>query len=203
MRNGWRIRLQSIRFLDPQYVESPQLVIVLSMAELDPILHTVAWIAPLEIDAQAALEMLDNGNMGNCPIALGDDYIFKAGGAGGHNMVIVTLPPGQPHSRRSADTLPSQVGVAAELPNLSQSPPLDIRLGDVLVGLPVGESARFIAYDLGKEKGEDGFYMMRFGHALANKVTIVRSAIGSIKLMAPHDKTEIPPYYKHMEHKEH
>lgn len=186
------------------------------MNELDPNRYTVAWLAPLEIEAQAALHLLDNIHHGRFPIAPGDDYIFQAGDVCGHNIIIATIPPGQEYGTGSAAALASQVkkffpnlwfgllvGVAAGLPNLSRSPPLDIRLGDVLVGLGTGDSAGLIAYDLGKETGRDGFQLLRLGHALANTETVVRSAIGSIKLQALDGASIILPYYKLVEHKRH
>ena len=185
-------------------------------AELDPKLYTVAWLAPLEIEAQAALHMLDNRHQGRFPMSRGDDYVFQAGDMCGHNVIIATLPAGQEYGTGSAAALAGQVraffpnlwfgllvGVAAGLPNLSRIPPLDIRLGDVLVGLPTGESAGLIAYDLGKETGNDGFQLLRFGHVLANTETVVRSAIGSIKLRAPNDTEVFLPYYESIKYKEH
>lgn len=186
------------------------------MAELDPSLYTVAWIAPLEIEAQAALHLLDNRHKGRFPLTPGDDYVFQAGDACGHNIIIATLPAGEVYGTRSAAALATQVkrffpnlwfgllvGIAAGLPNLSRNPPLDIRLGDVLVGLPVGDNAGLIDYDLGKETGTDGFQLLRAGHALAKTATVVRSAIGSIKLRAPNDSNDVLHYYKRIEHKEH
>ena len=185
------------------------------MAELDATLYTVAWIAPLEIEAQAALQMLDNRHHGRFPMSRGDDYVFQAGDICGHNVIIATLPAGQEYGTGSAAALAGQVkkffpnlwfgllvGVAAGLPNLSRIPPLDIRLGDVLVGLPVGENAGLIAYELGKEPG-NGIQLLRDGHVLANTETVVRSAIGSIKLKAPNDADLFLPYYEKMKHKEH
>lgn len=186
------------------------------MAELDPKLYTIAWLAPLEIEAQAALHMLDNRHEGRFPMSRGDDYVFQAGNMCGHNIIIATLPAGQEYGTGSAAALASQVknsfpnlwfgllvGVAAGLPNLSRIPPLDIRLGDVLVGLPTGESAGLIAYDLGKETGDNGFQLLRFGHVLANTETVVMSAIGSIRLRAPNDAEVFLPYYESIKHKEH
>jgi hypothetical protein len=95
------------------------------------------------------------------------------------------------------------VGVAAGLPDLSRNPPRDIRLGDILVALPDGENAGLVAYDLGKETGKDGFQLLRFGSVLANTETVVRSAIGSIKLKAPNDAQSILPYYERAKDKEH
>ena len=186
------------------------------MSELDPELYTVAWFAPLEIEAQAALHMLDNKHRGRFPMARGDDYVFQAGDMCGHNVIIATLPAGQEYGTGSAAALASQVkrffpnlwfgllvGVAAGLPNLTRTPPLDIRLGDVLVGLPTSESAGLIAYDLGKETGQDGFQLLRFGQVLATTETVVRSAIGSIKLLSPNDAEVIFPYYESIKQKKH
>ncbi|KAK7404060.1 hypothetical protein QQX98_010146 [Neonectria punicea] len=186
------------------------------MSELDPEVYTVAWIAPLEIEAQAALALLDNRHPGKFPLARGDDYVFQAGDVCGHNVIIATLPAGQEYGTGSAAALASQVkrffpnlwfgllvGIAAGLPNFSRNPPLDIRLGDVLVGVSVGESAGLIAYDLGKETGQDGFQLLHSGHVLAHTETVVRSAIGSIKLKAPNDAETFLPYYMHIKDREH
>ncbi|EMT66140.1 hypothetical protein FOC4_g10006529 [Fusarium odoratissimum] len=128
------------------------------MRELEATLYTIAWIAPLEIEAQAACHMLDNRHDGKFPISRGDDYVFLAGDINGHNIVIATLPPGQEYGTGSAAALASQikkfftnlwfgllVGVAAGLPNLRKIPPIDIRLGNVLVGLSEGDSAGLVA----------------------------------------------------------
>ena len=58
--------------------------------------------------------------------------------------------------------------LAEPLPKLRAS-----HLGDVLVGLPRGKSAGLIAYDLGKETGNNGFQLLRFGQVLANMETVV------------------------------
>ena len=118
------------------------------MADLDPALYTIAWIAPLEIEAQAALHMLDHKHEGRFPTSRGDDYVFEAGDINGHNIIIATLPMGQEYGTGSAAAIASQikkffpnlwfgllVGVAAGLPNHQKDPPVDIRLGDVLVGI--------------------------------------------------------------------
>ncbi|KAK2732923.1 hypothetical protein FQN57_002444, partial [Myotisia sp. PD_48] len=186
------------------------------MSNLDPELYTVAWLAPLEIEARAALHMLDNKHSGRFALGPGDDYVFQAGDMCGHNIIIATLPAGQEYGTGSAAALASQVkkffpnlwfgllvGVAAGLPNLSRTPPIDIRLGDVLVGLPKGESAGLIAYDLGKELGNDGFQLLHFGHVLANTETVVESAIGSIRLRAPDDTEAFLPYYENIRLKNH
>ncbi|EWG47495.1 hypothetical protein FVEG_16143 [Fusarium verticillioides 7600] len=185
------------------------------MKKLDPALYTIAWIAPLEIEAQAALHMLDNRHDGRFPVNRGDDYIFSAGDINGHNVIIATLPTGQEYGTGSAAALASQikmffvnlwcgllVGVAAGLPDLRKTPPIDIRLGDVLVGLSGGESAGLVAYDLGKETSE-GFQLLRSGRVLANTETVIRSAIGNIKIKAPDDTDTFLPFYDSVKDKEH
>jgi len=76
------------------------------MAQLDPGLYTVAWLAPLEIEAQAALHMLDNRHGGRFPMGRGDDYVFQAGDMCGHKVIVATLPAGQEYGSRPCQ--PSQ-----------------------------------------------------------------------------------------------
>lgn len=183
--------------------------------QLSPEKYTVAWIAPLEIEAQAALKLLDHRHLGSFPVSRGDDYIFQAGDISGHNIIIATLPPGQEYGTGSAAALASQikkkfpnlwfgllVGVAAGLPDHSRTPARDIRLGDVLVGLPDGESAGLIAYDLGKET-VDGFEPLRRGRVLASTESIVRSAIGVIKSYEPNEAEIFKSYYENIRDLEH
>ncbi|KAL2802340.1 nucleoside phosphorylase domain-containing protein [Aspergillus granulosus] len=165
------------------------------MPSLDPNLYTVAWIAPLEIEVQAALQMLDKVHLGGFPAGPGDDYVFYAGEISGHNVVVATFAAGQPYGTSSATAIASHirktfpnlwfgllVGVAAGLPNLSQSPPLDIRLGDVIVALNNGDNPAIVPYGLGKEKGGDfGFQLLRNGFSLPQTTRIVVSAISKIK----------------------
>ena len=179
------------------------------MPHLDPNLYTVAWIAPLEIEVQAALEMMDKVHLGGFPVGPGDDYVFHAGEICGHNTVIATFAAGQPYGTSSATALASHVrklfpnlwfgllvGVAAGLPNLSRSPPVDIRLGDVIVAVSDGENPAIVPYGLGKEKGGIGFKLLRSGHSLPQTTRIVGSAIGKIKVKAPQDTEAFLGYYQ-------
>lgn len=177
------------------------------MKLLDPNLYTVAWIAPLPIEARAALVMLDNHHEGNFPVSRGDDYLYEAGDICGYNIIIATLPAGQKYGKGSAAALASQVkksfprlwfgllvGVAAGLPNLDCDSPLDIRLGDVLVGLAEGDTAGLVDYELGKET-RTGFQPLHFGNHLAQTEAIVRSAIGSIRLKSSPNDQPFLTYY--------
>ncbi|KAI1387926.1 purine and uridine phosphorylase [Hypoxylon trugodes] len=181
------------------------------MQNLRPENYSILWIAPLEIEAQAALLMLDHRHDGKFPVDRGDDYVFQAGDMCGHNVVIATLPAGQEYGTGSAAAIASQakkffpslwfgllVGVAAGLPDLARDPPRDIRLGDVLVGIPDVDSSGTIAYDLGRDDGDDELELLRQGHILAQTVPVVRSAIGSIKLDSPAEAAVFLKYYENM-----
>ena len=182
----------------------------MAMPILDPSLYTVAWIAPLEIEVQAARHILDKVHSGRFPVGPGDDYLFHAGEIHGHNVVIATFAAGQPYGTNSATFLASHVkkffpnlwfgllvGVAAGLPNFSCSPPRDIRLGDVIVAYspPGGDYPAIIPYGLGKQKGDAGFELLRNGHSLPQMERIVGSAIGKIKA-EKRDVQVIAGYYK-------
>ncbi|KAH8430209.1 Pfs, NACHT and WD domain protein [Aspergillus melleus] len=182
------------------------------MPTLDPSLYTIAWIAPLEIEVQAALHVLDKFHAGGFPVGPGDDYVFHAGEICGHNVVIATFAAVQPYGTNSATSLASHVrkffpnlwfgllvGVAAGLPNPTCFPPRDIRLGDVLVALPVGESPAIVPYELGKHRGGIGFELLRSGHSLPQTERIVGSAIGKIKA-AKRDTEAVLGYYRTIAH---
>ncbi|KAL2782885.1 WD40-repeat-containing domain protein [Aspergillus keveii] len=166
------------------------------MPTLDPNLYTVAWIAPLEIEVQAARHMLDKVHSGGFPVGPRDDYLFHAGEIHGHNVVIATFAAGQRYGTNSAASLASHirkffpnlwfgllVGVAAGLPNLDCSPRRDIRLGDIIVAYspPSGDPPAIVPYGLGKQKRGDNFELLCNGHSLPQIQRIVGSAIGKLK----------------------
>ncbi|KAI3316989.1 purine and uridine phosphorylase [Xylariaceae sp. AK1471] len=186
------------------------------MATLQPDDYCIAWIAPLEIEAQAARHMLDRKHNGRFITDRGDDYIYQAGEMCGHNVIIATLPAGQEYGTGSAAALASQVkkffpnlwfgllvGVAAGLPDLERNPPRDIRLGDVLVGLQDNDSSGLVAYDLGRETAGSGLTLLRNGHILAQTEPVIRSAIGKIKLDWPNEAQHFVPYYEAMKDRRH
>lgn len=174
---------------------------------LDPELYTVVWIAPIEIEARAALQALDHYHCGHFKWERGQDYLFHAGDINRHNVVIATLPIGQNPSTAAAASLASTVkihfpniqfgflvGYASGLPNLSLDPPQDIRLGDVIVGIAEEETAGVVAYDWGTET-ENGFELFDGGFALATTASIVRAAVGMISIWSRADMERVLPFY--------
>jgi nucleoside phosphorylase len=164
--------------------------------------YTIAWIAVLPIEAEAALGMLDKQHQGQFESVRGDDYIYMGGEINGHNVVVATWPAGQNYGVGAAAALVNQVkarfaniwfallvGVAAGLPNLTpsdQSRCRDVRRGDVLVCVPDKASSGIAHYDLGKDT-EAGFLP---NGRQAETPAIVRAAIGNIQL------TKKRPYKK-------
>ncbi|CAI6333920.1 unnamed protein product [Periconia digitata] len=160
---------------------------------LNPADYQVVWITPLEIELQAALEMLDEQSNENFPVRRGDNYVYFAGRMCGHNVAIASLPEGTLYGINSAAALVSQVehfftnlwlvflvGIAAGLPDLSQNPTRDIRLGDILVAAPSGGTPAIVHYGQGKET-EAGLQQLRSGHVLHPPKQILMAAITKAK----------------------
>ncbi|KAF2999524.1 hypothetical protein E8E14_003256 [Neopestalotiopsis sp. 37M] len=185
------------------------------MVKLNPLDYTIALFAVLGIEAQAALHMLDHRHDGEFSLERGDDYVFYAGDINGRNVIVATFPAGENYGKGSAAALASQtksffrnlwfgllIGVAAGLPNHTKSPPVDIRLGDVLVALPKGNSAGLISYDLGKET-EKGFELLDGGRVLAKTERVISSAISNIQNDTPSRRMRFLEFYEAIRDEEH
>ncbi|TWU75125.1 hypothetical protein ED733_002451 [Metarhizium rileyi] len=170
--------------------------------------YRVAIIAPLEIESIAAIQLLDEKHEGRFPVTRGSGYVYTLGEMCGHNVIIATLPAGHEYGVGSAAALASQilsnfpdlwfgllVGVAAGMPNLQCDDPRDIRLGDVLVALPMGENPGLINLDLGKWNS-NGFELRRHGW-MDKTYKLVLSAISQVK--AEDYVQDEPSFLKHYE----
>ncbi|OAA47074.1 Tetratricopeptide-like helical [Metarhizium rileyi] len=154
--------------------------------------YRVAIIAPSEIESIAVIRLLDRKHEGRLPVTRGSGYVFTLGEMCGHNVIIATLPAGHEYGVGSAAALASHivtsfpdlwfgllVEVAAGMPKLQGDDPRDIRLGDVLVALPMGENPGLINLDLGKWT-DNGFELRRHGW-MDKTYKLVLSAISQIK----------------------
>lgn len=127
--------------------------------------YTIAWIAPLEVDALAARNMLDHHHDAvEFPASRGVDHIYTVGDIKRHNVVIATFPSGHSTGPGAAGDLARDiiakfpdilftlvVGVAGGIPDFSQSTPRDICRGDVLVAQGEEGGPAIISYSLGTE----------------------------------------------------
>ncbi|KAF6806696.1 PFS domain-containing protein [Colletotrichum sojae] len=112
--------------------------------------YTVGWICALSIEFAAGRSMLDNIH-DDLPRTAGDTNAYVLGSIGEHNVVMACLPEGQygtnnaaivaSHMLRSFSSIcvGLMVGIGGGVPE-----PLDIRLGDIVVG------SKVIQYDMGK-----------------------------------------------------
>lgn len=125
-------------------------------------LYTVGWIAALAKELTAALAMLDerHGRPDDFEKPSSDKNSYHWGRIGDHNIVIASLAAGvygTISAATTASTLLSSfpniriglmVGIGAGIARPKQK--RDIRLGDVVVSLPNGQSGGVLQYDLGK-----------------------------------------------------
>lgn len=124
--------------------------------------YTIAWIAPLPFEVTAALYMLDehHGFPRRVP---GQTLQYHLGRVGSHNVAVVGFPSGEvgigvagaiaAEITRDMPNLEAGilVGIGAGIP----SPEHDIRLGDVVIAEPVGDSAGVVGYDMIKVEPEE------------------------------------------------
>jgi len=125
--------------------------------------YTVGIICPLDVEMTALRYMLDEEHI-RLPGRDGDRNRYILGKMGDHNVAIGYLPHGSQGIGAAATvatdmrrTFPSVqlrmlVGIGGGIPSKRN----DIRLGDVVVGMPDGIHGGVVQYDLGKRTG-DGF----------------------------------------------
>lgn len=125
-------------------------------------LYTVGWIAALAKESAAALAMLDerHGRPDDFEKPSSDTNSYHWGRIGDHNVVIASLAAGVYGTISAATTVSNllssfpniriglMVGIGAGIARPKQK--RDIRLGDVAVSLPQGQSGGVLQYDLGK-----------------------------------------------------
>jgi nucleoside phosphorylase len=145
--------------------------------------YAVAWIAPLAIEAAAALQLLDehHGAPARKP---GQTLLYHLGRMGDHNIAIASFPAGEcgigvagtmaAEMKRDLPNLEIGllVGIGAGIP----SPQHDIHLGDVAVAVPDGDNSGVIGYDLVKIEPEE----IRLKQWQNASHPLLRSAIGKL-----------------------
>lgn len=119
--------------------------------------YMVGWLCPLPIEQLAATIMLDEIHE-KLPQPSTDHNVYTLGSVHGHNVVIASLPS---TGNTSAAVVATQmrttfssikfgllVGIGGAVPVTSDEGP--IRLGHVVVSLPVGAESGAVQYDHGK-----------------------------------------------------
>ncbi|KAJ6164778.1 hypothetical protein N7470_003450 [Penicillium chermesinum] len=154
--------------------------------------YSVAWIAPLAIEAAAAIQLLDehHGVPARKP---GQTLVYHLGRMEDHNVAIVCFPAGEcgigvagfmaAEVKRDLPHLEIGllVGIGAGIPSSEN----DIHLGDVAVAVPDGDNAGVIGYDLVKIEPEE----VRLKQWQNGSHSMLRSAISTPRLPIVHHGT--------------
>ncbi|KAK2783844.1 hypothetical protein FQN53_008905 [Emmonsiellopsis sp. PD_33] len=120
---------------------------------LSPSDYTVACICPMGVELAPMEAMLDQIH---ATLPTKGDNTYTFGFLGGHNIVVAVMPePGNNRAASVATQLLNDfrsirfallVGVAGGIPEEDN----DIRLGDIVVSKPTGQSGGVIQFDMGK-----------------------------------------------------
>ncbi|KAI1487019.1 nucleoside phosphorylase domain-containing protein [Biscogniauxia mediterranea] len=159
--------------------------------------YTVGWVCALPKEQTAATAMLDEIH-DSLPTPPSDDNTYTLGSIGDHNIVIACLPKGKigissaaTVAARMIDTFPSirfglMVGIGGGVPHRGR-----VRLGDVVVSVPIDRYPGVVQWDMGK--AEQGNVFRRTG-ALNNPPMLLLSAITKLETQYEIDGSRIPEY---------
>ncbi|KAF3318067.1 hypothetical protein TWF173_008806 [Orbilia oligospora] len=156
--------------------------------DLDTEDYTIGWICALPLELEAATAVLDKIHP-ELPIPdKNDTNSYKFGQIGSYNIVLACLPSGSMGTTSAAvvvanmhRSFPSvenclMVGIGGGAPLLPQN---DIRLGDVVVGIPKGNYGGILPYLFGKTMQEGKF--VQTGRYLNGPPTLFLNAISKLR----------------------
>ncbi|KAF3936366.1 Inversin [Dactylellina cionopaga] len=159
--------------------------------------YTVGWVCALPKEQTAATAMLDERHNDNLPKLPNDNNTYTLGSIGRHNIVIACLPKGRFGNVSAAsvaiqmiNTFPSikfglMVGIGSGIPNKGK-----VRLGDVVVGVPVDQFPGVIQWDSGYVEGGS---FMRTG-SLNKPPNLVLTALSKLETEQELNGPRIPEY---------
>ncbi|PQE05705.1 Ankyrin repeat protein [Rutstroemia sp. NJR-2017a BVV2] len=160
--------------------------------------YTVGWVCALPKEQTAATAMLDqrHAELRQPP---NDFNTYTLGSIGGHNIVIACLPKGKYANNSAAsvathmiDTFPCiKIGLMV---GVGQGVSPKVRLGDVVVSIPVDSFPGVVQWDLGKET-PDGFE--RTG-ALNHPPLFLLTKLGQLETKHEMEGSDIPKHLDEM-----
>ncbi|KAF5724687.1 ankyrin repeat [Fusarium mundagurra] len=130
-------------------------------------IFTIGWICAIQAELVAASELLDEEISETVPTPKEDNNAYTLGKIGEHYVVIAALPMGQygivnaaSVGRDMVRTFPNvrlgfMVGIGGGVPTTH-----DIRLGDIVVGVPSDRSGGLVQYDHGRAIQGNGIGIM-------------------------------------------
>ncbi|KAF3211501.1 hypothetical protein TWF106_010221 [Orbilia oligospora] len=156
--------------------------------DLDTEDYTIGWICALPLELEAATAVLDKIHP-ELPIPdKNDTNSYKFGQVGSYNIVLACLPSGSMGTTSAAVVVANMhrsfpfvgnclmVGIGGGAPLLPQN---DIRLGDVVVGIPKGNYGGVLPYLFGKTMQEGKF--VQTGRYLNGPPTLFLNAISKLR----------------------
>ncbi|KAK8104793.1 ankyrin repeat-containing protein [Apiospora kogelbergensis] len=160
--------------------------------------YTVGWVCALPKEQTAATAMLDQLHQ-DLPKPPKDSNAYTLGSIRGHNIVIACLPKGQ-YGVTSAAAVAIQM--IATFPavrfglmvGIGGGVPPKVRLGDVVVSMPIHQFPGVVQWDMGKATA-GGFE--RSG-ALNNPPTVLLTALGKLETAHELEGPRVPEYLEEM-----
>ncbi len=160
----------------------------------DPKKYSVGWICALRVEFVAAQTFLDEVHDGPAFVQPHDPNSYKLGSIGVHNVVIATLPNGEYGTACAAqvaanmlNSFPNvRVGLMVGIGGGAPSDKNDIRLGDIVVGVPRDGERGVFQYDFGKTVQGRKFEVTAL---LDQPSSVLRGAVAAIQAkhtIAPH-----------------
>lgn len=128
---------------------------------------TVGWICAVKTEYVAACELLDEEYPPLPSVSCHDNNAYTLGRVDDHDVVVACLPKGR-YGIASAATVAKdmlrsfesiRVGLMVGIGGGAPGDKHDIRLGDVVVGCPVGRSGGVLPYRFGKAVQDKDFEM--------------------------------------------
>ncbi|KAJ4859780.1 ankyrin repeats (3 copies) domain-containing protein [Trichoderma breve] len=123
--------------------------------------YTIGWVCALPKEQTAATAMLDDIHPAVRKPST-DPNNYTLGSIGKHNVVIACLPKGQVGTNSAATVATRMVSTFSRIKfglmvGIGGGIPPKVRLGDVVVGTPVGQFPGVVQWDMGKAKENGSF----------------------------------------------
>ncbi|KAI1292579.1 nucleoside phosphorylase domain-containing protein [Xylaria venustula] len=164
--------------------------------------YTVGWVCALPKEQTAAIAMLDQEHA-DLPKLSDDPNTYTLGSIGDHNIVITCLPIGKIGTVSAATVATHMVHAFPSVKfglmvGIGGGIPPKVRLGDVVVGIPMGQYPGVIQWDLGKE--EKGGEFTRTG-SLNKPPDSLLGAVSKLRSKNELEGSKIPYYLTAMSSK--
>ncbi|KAI1774165.1 purine and uridine phosphorylase [Hypoxylon cercidicola] len=164
--------------------------------------YTVGWVCALPKEQTAATAMLDQRHA-DLPKPPNDHNTYTLGSIGKHNIVIACLPKGKIGTTPATTVALQMISTFSSIKfglmvGIGGGIPPKVRLGDVVVSVPVDRHPGVVQWDLGRT--EQGHKFERTG-ALNNPPTLLLTALTKVETEHELTGSRIPDYLEELKEK--